>query len=208
MRKDGAERRTELLRKLVHVGSGFIAITLAWLTWQQALGLAVAALVFNALILPRIGGKALHRAEDLRRGHAFGIIMYPLSVVILTLVFRERLEFVAIGWALMAFGDGMASVIGSLAGRHRLPRDVSEWKSGISFRSGAVREADLQGADIDFSRTACAASATGSAWTDSADRRAISIQASFNVERMLAATSSGATVPRRFASSNRSVTKK
>ena len=133
MRKDGAERRTELLRKLVHVGSGFIAIALAWLTWQQALGLAVAALVFNALILPRIGGKALHRAEDLRRGHAFGIIMYPLSVVILTLVFRERLEFVAIGWALMAFGDGMASVIGSLVGRHRLPwNEAKSWEGVLA----------------------------------------------------------------------------
>lgn len=142
MRKIGAERRTELMRKLVHVGSGFIALALAWLTWQQALALAVAALVFNAFVLPRIGGKALHRVEDLRRGHAFGILMYPMSVIVLVLAFRERLEFVAIGWALMAFGDGMASVVGSMIGRHHLPWNRAKSWEGVAahvlFGGGAA----------------------------------------------------------------------
>lgn len=132
MKKEGEERRIELLRKLVHVGSGFLALLLCVLSWKQALLLALGAFVFNLLVLPRIGGRSMHREHEKARGWAFGILVYPLSVGVLIVVFRDRLELAAAGWALMAFGDGMASVVGSLAGRHRLPWNPRKSWEGIA----------------------------------------------------------------------------
>ena len=132
MRKDGTARRTELLRKAVHVGSGLLALLLAWLSWQQALAMALGAFAFNLLLLPRIGGRAMHREDDHARGHAIGILLYPLSVAALILIFRHRLELAAVGWALMAFGDGMASVVGTLWGRHALPWNPRKSWEGVA----------------------------------------------------------------------------
>ena len=132
MRKEGDERRTEMLRKLVHVGSGSLALLLGVLTWQQALMLALGAFAFNLIVLPRIGGRAMHRDHEKARGWAFGILVYPLSVAVLIIAFRDRLELAAAGWALMAFGDGMASVTGTLVGKHRLPWNPKKSWEGIA----------------------------------------------------------------------------
>src|SRR5204863_5008764 len=64
---------SETARQWVHIGSGIFALLLRYLTWWQAAGLAVAALVFNAFVLPRIGGRRLYRPLDEARGFPLGI---------------------------------------------------------------------------------------------------------------------------------------
>jgi uncharacterized protein (TIGR00297 family) len=103
---------TESARQWVHIGSGLFALLLRFLTWWQAAALAVTALVFNALVLPRIGGRRLYRPIDEARGFPLGILLYPLSVLILILAFRERLDIVAAAWGVLAFGDGFATLVG------------------------------------------------------------------------------------------------
>ena len=49
---------------------------------------------FNAFVLPQVGGRALERAGDRARGYPLGILLYPLSLLALTLIFRERLDIV------------------------------------------------------------------------------------------------------------------
>ncbi|MEL7061622.1 MAG: DUF92 domain-containing protein, partial [Acidobacteriota bacterium] len=71
-----------------------------------------AALAFNVFVLPRIGGKALWRAEETERGRSLGIVLYPAAVLGLLLLFWHRLEVVTGVWAILAFGDGMASICG------------------------------------------------------------------------------------------------
>jgi uncharacterized protein (TIGR00297 family) len=120
--------RGELARKTVHMGVGLIAFTLRWLgPWWGAL-CAVAALVFNLALLPRLGGKALLRGHERERGRSIGIVLYPVAVLLLILVFNRRLEVAAAMWGILAFGDGMAGLVGMALGRRKLP-----WNPGKSW---------------------------------------------------------------------------
>ena len=68
------------------------------------------ALVFNLLLLPRLGGRRLYRPVDDARGFPLGILLYPLSVLLLILTFPSRLDIVAAAWGILAFGDGAATL--------------------------------------------------------------------------------------------------
>jgi uncharacterized protein (TIGR00297 family) len=106
---------SEPARQWVHIGSGGFAVLLRWLTWWQAALMALVALVFNVLLLPRLGGRHLYRPSDVARGFPLGILLYPLSVLLLILSFPTRLDIVAAAWAILAVGDGMATLVGHAA---------------------------------------------------------------------------------------------
>lgn len=141
-----ASRLTEAARKSVHVGSGLFALLLRYLNAWQALALALAALGFNWMVLPKMSGGALDREADRKRGYALGILLYPLSVAILTVVFRARLDIAAAAWGLMAFGDGAATLAGTFLGGPRLPWNRSKSWSGFSafLLAGTASAALLQ----------------------------------------------------------------
>jgi uncharacterized protein (TIGR00297 family) len=112
---------SEHARQWVHIGSGAFAILLRWLTWWQAALLATVALVFNLLLLPRLGGRQLYRPSEVARGFPLGILLYPLSVLLLILIFPSRLDIVAAAWAILAVGDGMATLVGHTTTKNPLP---------------------------------------------------------------------------------------
>jgi uncharacterized protein (TIGR00297 family) len=114
------ELQTEYKRKLVHVGSSGFGLLLRWLTAWQAAILALTAFLFNWLVLPRIGGHKLNRADDSERGYPIGILLYPISVLVLILSMPKRLYIAAAAWAIMAWGDGLASVIGRKFGTRKI----------------------------------------------------------------------------------------
>jgi uncharacterized protein (TIGR00297 family) len=103
---------SESARQWVHIGSGLFALLLRILTWWQAAALAAFALVFNLLALPRVGGRRLYRPVDEARGFPLGILLYPLAVLLLILLFPSRLDIVAAAWAILALGDGFATLAG------------------------------------------------------------------------------------------------
>jgi len=103
---------SERARQWVHVGSGSFALALRALTWWEAAALAAFALGFNALVLPRIGGRRLYRPVDHARGFPVGIVLYPLAVLLLIVIFPSRLDIVAAAWAILALGDGAATLVG------------------------------------------------------------------------------------------------
>jgi uncharacterized protein (TIGR00297 family) len=126
----------ELRRKLVHVGVGGFGFLLRFLSWPQAALMALGAFVFNWQVLPRIGGKRLWRGPDRERGYARGILLYPLSVLGLILFFHsdEDLWKVAAVWGVLAFGDGMASILGQALGGPRLPWNPDKgWLGTAAF---------------------------------------------------------------------------
>jgi len=100
------------------MGFGGGALLLRWLTPLQAAAFALAALIFNVLILPRVGGRLIARSE---RGLDRGIILYPIAVLILILVFRDNLMIAGTVWAILAFGDGAATLVGRATNGPRLP---------------------------------------------------------------------------------------
>jgi uncharacterized protein (TIGR00297 family) len=127
-------RSTEIARKSVHMLSGLFALLLRYLSWWQALAMALAALFFNHQILPRISGGSLDREQDRKRGYALGILLYPLSVALLIVIFSRRLDVAAAAWALMAFGDGAATLTGTFLGGPRLPWNPSKsWSGFLGF---------------------------------------------------------------------------
>ena len=124
----------EAKRKLVHVAVGGFAFLLRFLTWPQAALMAVAAFAFNLYLLPRIGGRGLWRNPDHERGFPIGILLYPLAVLALILVFRNDLWMAAVVWGILAFGDGMATVVGMAAGGPRLPWNPAKgWAGTLAF---------------------------------------------------------------------------
>ena len=126
--------RTELLRKSVHVSMGGFALLLRWLTPAQAALCAAAAVLFNLLVLHRLTRRRLLREQERDRGFSFGIALYPAAVLALILVFRDRLELAAAVWALIAFGDGMAAVAGTIVGGPRLPwHPGKSWAGFVAF---------------------------------------------------------------------------
>ena len=111
---------SETARQIVHMSMSVFALLLRVLTWWQAALCAVAALLFNAVVLPRAGGRTIVRPADASRGYPFGILVYPVSVLLLILAFPARLDIAASAWGVLAMGDGAATLAGRRWGRHRL----------------------------------------------------------------------------------------
>lgn len=121
----------EATRKGVHAGMAVFALALAFLSWPVAAACAMAAFLFNWLLLPLVVG---HRLASARAGASDrGVLLYPLVVLALIGVFRERLEMVAFAWGVLALGDAAAGVVGLRWGRARLP-----WNPGKSWEGVAA----------------------------------------------------------------------
>lgn len=124
--------RGEVARKLVHIGVGGIAFLIRFLGPLWSAVAAIGAVLFNLLVLPRIGGRRLWREAESARGSALGIVLYPVAVLLLVLVFHRRLEVAAAVWGILAFGDGMASLVGMAIGRRRLPWNARKSWAGTT----------------------------------------------------------------------------
>ena len=121
----------ETKRKLLHMAVGGFAFLLRFLTWPQAVAAALLAFLFNWQVLPRIGGRAMWREHEHRAGSALGMLAYPVSVLALVLAFRDDLWKAAAVWALLAFGDGMAGLVGQAVGGPRLPWNAGKGWAGL-----------------------------------------------------------------------------
>ena len=127
-----ASRDWEAARKSLHIAMGGFALALRYLSWWQAAVLAGMALAFNRFLLPRVGGHSLYRRHEVARGHAAGILLYPLSILALIFLFPARLDIVAAAWGIMAFGDGFATVTGLAIGGPQLPWNREKTFAGTS----------------------------------------------------------------------------
>ena len=114
----------ETLRKCLHIAFGLFAFSLKWLTWWAAALVCLGAIAGNWFLLHRLVGRGVSRHE---RGYDAGIVLYPVSVLLLVLVFHDRLHYAAIAWAMLAFGDGVATLAGKAFPLAQLPwnRDKS-----------------------------------------------------------------------------------
>ncbi len=121
-------------RKVIHVAMLGFALLLPFLTWLQAAGCAVLALVFNLFLLPHLGVDLRKSPADTEAGVRTGIIIYPLSVLALILFYPHNMEVVAGAWAIMALGDGAAGALGAALDSPALPWNRSKtWAGFVSF---------------------------------------------------------------------------
>ncbi len=104
-------RPREDLRQWTHLAMTGFALTLRWLTPDQAAGLAIAAIVLNWVVLPLIG-------RDLRRpGEPFidGVKLYPVAVLVLVIFLP--LPSAAAAWGVLGVGDAASNLVGRRFGR-------------------------------------------------------------------------------------------
>ena len=108
----------EGLRKFLHILFGLFALSLKFIPWRTAALIAAAGVILNWLLLHRLVGKRVARHE---RGWDWGIVLYPAAVLALIVIFNWHIEIAAVAWAIMAFGDGFATLLGRALPLARLP---------------------------------------------------------------------------------------
>jgi uncharacterized protein (TIGR00297 family) len=118
------------LRKLVHLGLGLGALALPFLTWWQSVMLAGLAVVACALMLPGMPASRLAPGRDTRLSSA--VMFYALGVLLLLVTFPTRLDLVAIGWGVLAGGDGAATFAGRTWGGPRWAWNTDKTLAGSS----------------------------------------------------------------------------
>jgi len=107
---------------------GLFALLLRWLTWEQAVLCALAALLFNLFAMPHIG-RGVYRDASKKRDA--GIVAYAAMVLVLILLFRKDLPLAAALWAMMAFGDPAATIAGRALGGPALPWNTGKTWTGL-----------------------------------------------------------------------------
>jgi len=115
-------RFSEDSRQLVHVGMGAFALLLPLIPWWQSALVAASAVLFNLFGLQRVAGRRLFRPGERIGRLTSGIVLYPLTVLLLLLGFPGRLDIVAASWGILAAGDGMATIVG-----RRIPIATIPW---------------------------------------------------------------------------------
>ena len=100
-------------RKRLFMASLLLAFLFPRLTWEQAAGCALLLMLFNPLILPWL---EIDLSKQPPPAHVVdktgGLVLYPVSVLVLVLLYPHHLQVAAAAWALVALGDGMATVAG------------------------------------------------------------------------------------------------
>jgi len=107
----------ELVRKVVHIGTGHVLLIAWWLqipTW-----LCVAAgVTFSAIALASHHTNILPMLNDVGR-KTYGVFYYALSITVLVgLLWEHHPQYAVIGVMVMSWGDGMAALIGKRFGKH------------------------------------------------------------------------------------------
>ena len=109
------------------------AFLLPILTWVQAAGCAVLALLFNVFLLPRFAVD-LRKRPDQTSSAWTGLVLYPISVLVLILLYRHHLHIAASAWAILALGDGIASMAGESLRGPSLPWNREKtWSGFVAF---------------------------------------------------------------------------
>lgn len=117
-------------RKAVHIGMAVFALFIGRMpSWGIAASCLVALLV-NIWALPRLSfGQQINRSQC-DKVSDLGILSYPASLFILSLLFWKQQVFMAIGWGMMAFGDAAASLYGGRQYRRKIPWNAQKTISG------------------------------------------------------------------------------
>ncbi len=128
----------ELTRKVVHIGSGNVILLAWWLDISSSvivsaaiIAAAIAVISYIIPILPSI--------ESVGR-KSFGTLFYAISMGILTACFWQNSpQYAVIGILVMAWGDGMAAIIGQRFGQHQyqIGQITKSWEGSLAMAVAA-----------------------------------------------------------------------
>jgi len=125
---------SEMKRKVIHIGNGFWAFSLAFLSRPIALIVIIVALflvlvIFRPTVWNRVF-EAMARPRDYELGVLIGPSLYIVVVFLVVLLFDFRIA--AAAFAMLAFGDGLATVIGTKLGKLKT-RSGKTWEGFAAF---------------------------------------------------------------------------
>jgi phytol kinase len=108
----------EVTRKIVHIGSGQVVLLAWWLKIPAWIGVG-AAIVAGGVAILSYFLPILPSLESVGR-RSLGTFFYAISMGLLIGYFfsRQQPEYTALGILIMAWGDGLAALIGQNFGQH------------------------------------------------------------------------------------------
>jgi dolichol kinase len=115
----------ETKRKTIHISMGFLTLLIAFFPrWLSILCVLIALFFILVIARPSMWKRSFDamasREEDVESGLLYGPLLYILMVLLAVIIYDLRVA--AVVFAVMAFGDGFANVIGSRFGKHRYAR--------------------------------------------------------------------------------------
>jgi phytol kinase len=111
------QKDPELVRKVVHIGTGHVLLIAWWLRIPPWLCIS-AGVIFTAIALASHHKNILPMLNDVGR-KTYGVFYYALSITILVvLLWQHHPQYAVIGVMVMSWGDGMAALIGKRFGKH------------------------------------------------------------------------------------------
>lgn len=130
-----------IARKLFHINGGTLTWFIRWLRPTTIIGFTVFLLILNRWIMPRLAtGKTFWhwerfwRESERKKGTPSGILVYCISIVVLSIVFFDAKWMTAAVWGVLAYGDGMAELVGRAVGGPRLPWNAKKsWAGSLAF---------------------------------------------------------------------------
>jgi phytol kinase len=110
---------SELVRKIVHIGSGNVILFAWWLNTPAILGI-MASIIASAVTLLSYIFPILPGINSVGR-RSLGTFFYSVSIGILIAWFWyiEQPQYAALGILIMSWGDGLAALVGQRFGKHK-----------------------------------------------------------------------------------------
>ena len=124
----------ELTRKVVHIGSGNV-ILLAWWFDISTQVIVSAAIIAAAIAIISYVIPILPSIESVGR-QSFGTLFYAISIGVLAACFWQNSpQYTVIGILVMAWGDGMAAIIGQRFGKHvyHIGQITKSWEGSLAM---------------------------------------------------------------------------
>lgn len=131
LRKDS---EPELIRKVVHIGTGNVILFAWWLQIPGWVGIA-ASLLFGVITLLSYRFPILPGINSIGR-KSLGTFFYAISIGVLIAIFWQTHPYYAvIGILVMTWGDGLAALVGQRFGSHpyKLWGMQKSWEGSITM---------------------------------------------------------------------------
>ena len=120
----------ETKRQGIHIILFVLAFLLKYLARWQMAGLLLLLLFFTVFLVPRLKLRA-HLYRQVENYYSSGAVLYFLVLIVLVLIFP--LPVVAAAWAILALGDGTATLVGKNFKVKELP-----WNRNKSYAGTAA----------------------------------------------------------------------
>ena len=124
----------ELSRKVVHIGSGNVILLAWWLDISRSV-IVSAAIIAAIIAVVSYIVPILPSIESVGR-QSYGTLFYAISMGVLAYCFWQNYpHYAVIGILVMAWGDGIAAIVGQRFGKHKytVGQIIKSWEGSLAM---------------------------------------------------------------------------